>query len=213
MLYDIGCLSAESCHSNLQQYIFENKKVFEVDGRGGNRLDEFYLVYPEIEILAKEFVWEQCVKKGSNFNVSSLMNFINDTFYEITGILKEDNSYIRSQTSCTNDLLKWGIKFDPVSKKPYFEGHERADVVLHREKLCDYFVNRIEHYSFVTEGDPLWIDPTKKPCIVLCHDESTFRSGEQSAKRWIIKDSEIFLNKGMKQYSYPKFIFLFNLFI
>ena len=38
--------------------------------------------------------------------------------------------------------------------------------------------------------------PTGKPCILIYHDESTFRSGDVSPKRWMINESTPFFNKG-----------------
>jgi hypothetical protein len=76
-------------------------------------------------------------------------------------------------------------------------GHERDDVVNHRDKFIDYFLSRKNHYYTLTDDEtPAWISPTQRPCILMCHDESTFRSGEVSAKRWIMNDSGAFFSKG-----------------
>jgi len=37
------------------------------------------------------------------------------------------------------DLIRWGFYLGSNSNRPYFEGHERADVVVVRNKLVDYF--------------------------------------------------------------------------
>ena len=41
-----------------------------------------------------------------------------------------------------------------------------------------------------------WIFPLEKPCVLMFHDESTFRCGEQTAKRWFKKDKQPFVSKG-----------------
>ncbi|CAF4595240.1 unnamed protein product [Rotaria socialis] len=41
-----------------------------------------------------------------------------------------------------------------------------------------------------------WRIPTTAPTILLCHDESTYKCGEITAKRWIMSDNAPFYNKG-----------------
>ncbi|CAF5128939.1 unnamed protein product, partial [Rotaria sp. Silwood1] len=71
-------------------------------------------------------------------------------------------------------------KFDANSQRPYFEGHERDDVYT------------------ITDGEtPMWNVPTRNPHrILLFHDESTFRSGEVSPKRWFFQENTPFFSKG-----------------
>ena len=79
----------------------------------------------------------------------------------------------------------------------YFEGHERDDVVSHRNTFLSYFLSRKNHYYTLTDDEtPAWIAPTRRPCILMCHDESTFHCGEVSAKRWMMNDSIGFFSKG-----------------
>ncbi|CAF1497772.1 unnamed protein product, partial [Rotaria magnacalcarata] len=42
----------------------------------------------------------------------------------------------------------------------------------------------------------LWRIPTTAPTILLCHDESTYKCVEITAKRWIMPDNAPFYNKG-----------------
>jgi hypothetical protein len=94
-------------------------------------------------------------------------------------------------------LEKWGVKFRSASNRPYFAGHERSDVIASRNIFVDYFKLRENHYYLNTESDPPErIIPTNRPCILICHDETTFRSGEQSVKRCQIDGQEAFSNKG-----------------
>ena len=44
--------------------------------------------------------------------------------------------------------------------------------------------------------DKKWIKPIEKPCVLMFHDESTFRCGEQLTKRWFKKGNEPFISKG-----------------
>ena len=41
-----------------------------------------------------------------------------------------------------------------------------------------------------------WQIPTQKSCILIFHDESTFRSGDVSHQRWITNEQASFFSKG-----------------
>ena len=105
---------------------------------------------------------------------------------------------IRSESTVREDLIRWGAAFNPNTNRPYFEGHERADVVEHRNIFTDYFLKRKDHYYTISESTPsYWIEPIEKKTIIFFHDESTFRSGETAKKRWFFQDSAPFMNKGL----------------
>ncbi|CAF5216881.1 unnamed protein product, partial [Rotaria magnacalcarata] len=107
--------------------------------------------------------------------------FIDTAYYETIGITKDtDSELIRSVSSCRNDLRRWGATFKENGARPYFEGHERQDVV----EMSD------------DPQLPGWQVPTKQnPSIILFHDESTFKSGEVAPKRWFFGDSAPFYSK------------------
>ncbi len=100
---------------------------------------------------------------------------------------------IRSVSSCNNDVLKWGARLDNNKNRPYFEGHDREDVVEARNKFVKYFLENKELY-FTQTLRPLriWKRPVRsevrgKPRILISLDESTFKSGEVASKRWIFR--------------------------
>ena len=120
---------------------------------------------------------------------------------------------------CRLDLRRWGCKFESNTQRPYFQGHDRADVLAYRKEFLSYFLSRKNDYYLVNIGDqPIWSIPTQQPRILICkfeyqihtafcimspasrrylgHDESTFRSGEVSAKRWIYDDNTPLFSKG-----------------
>ena len=121
---------------------------------------------------------------------------------------------IRSERACCLDLHRWGCKFDKNTAKSYWEGHERPDVVEARTNFVNYFLKNQDRYYRIEEGKTIqWNNPKKKPTILICiefssnvkqqtffsivHDESCFRSGETTAKRWFYSDDTIsFFNKG-----------------
>ena len=80
---------------------------------------------------------------------------------------------------------------------PYFEGHKRLNVVEHRKQFLSYSLKRKDNYYTIQDGDTLtWQIPTQKPTVLIFHDESTFRSGDVSHKRWKINEQASFFNKG-----------------
>ena len=132
-------------------------------------------------------------KKSCSFSTIELCKFIDSMFYEVTETSKESEIFIRSEQCVRDDLKRWGVNFGS-SASIYFEGHEREDVILEREEFMNYFLSRKNNYYMPL--DNMWKAPIEKPCIIMFHDESTFRCGEQSKKRWLIKGKEPFISKG-----------------
>lgn len=193
----IGANRCETAHIWAQVFLSGDIEAFLDDGRGGKHSDTFYDIFPELEIEAKSFVVEACSRKTADFTVADLAKFVDSKYYEATGTAKVDAALIRSEQSCRLDLRRWGARFEANSQRPYFEGHERPDVVAHRKQFLEYFLDRKENYHTVTDGDqPVWHSPTKNPCVLICHDESTFRSGDVSHKRWIVGEESAFFSKG-----------------
>ena len=191
---NIGLQKAEHCRENLIKFYKDGTDI----NSGGNRFCTFYENFPEIEIAAKVFVTENCSKKSCSFRVLDLCKYIDTMFYEITNTEKENDLLVRSESAVRQDLKNWGLEYGSPSNI-YFEGHERTDVVEGREQFIDHFLERKDHFYTLTESDCdeiNWIEPTEKPCVLLCHDESTFRCGEQTAKRWIMEGKEPFISKG-----------------
>jgi hypothetical protein len=69
-------------------------------------------------------------------------------------------------------------------------------VVEDREQYVDYFLSRQENYYRIDDLGDNWIGPIEKPCVLMFHDESTFRCGRQFSKRWFVKGKEPFISKG-----------------
>ncbi|CAM4846024.1 unnamed protein product, partial [Rotaria magnacalcarata] len=142
--------------------------AFMDDGRGGKRGDSLFDEYPELETEAKLFVTDACSKKSSGFKAMDLANFIDSSYYTLLNTNKCQNELIRSERMCRLDLRRWGI----------------------------FFIQK-NHYYLVAPGDHLdWLIPTQKPRILICHDESTFRSGEMTSRRWMSNETAPFFSKG-----------------
>ena len=64
----------------------------------------------------------------------------------------------------------------------------------------NYFSERKENYYTINEDECAdsicWNTPIGKPCVLIFHDESTFRCGAKMKKRWHSKDKEPFISKG-----------------
>lgn len=222
-LKSIGFMTAKTSHKWATVFIKGDYEEFSSDLRGGKQTDSFYDMFPDIEADAKAFVIQACSQKSGEFKALDLAQFIDKTYYELTGIKKQSgDDLIRSERSCRLDLRRWGAKFEANSQRPYFEGHERDDVVKHRNEFINYFLAHKDFYYTITDGEtPMWNIPTQNPhrtlickhnnrnfldiisitvflsCLsLLVHDESTFRSGEVSPKRWFFRENTPFFSKG-----------------
>ena len=174
------------------------------DGRKGPKRNFFYDEFPDIEEKAKAYAKEKGSTKKCNFTVHELAIYVDKIFRETYNETLENFGYetknlIRSIESCRVDLLKWGAKFEKNSNHPYFEGHERADVVKKRKEFCEYFSQFKDQYfyPFYDQNNNLtWNSPLRRIRILLSHDESTYKSGEVSMFRWLFPNMAQFFNKG-----------------
>ncbi|CAF4598826.1 unnamed protein product, partial [Rotaria socialis] len=197
-LKTIGGLTADITHKWSNVFMNGNFDEFLIDGRGGKRGDSFYDVYPELEVDAKAFAVLQCEQKAPSFTVYDLAQFIDKEYYEVNKINKVNSDLVRSVGSCRLDLRNWNARFENNTNRPYFEGHERSDVIAHREQFIHYLLtNEDKYYTVSSDENPVWQTPKSLvPTILICHNESTFRSGDVRAKLWLVDTSAPFFNKG-----------------
>jgi hypothetical protein len=170
----VGAYRCRTAHKWADAFISGDFESFVEEGRGGKHSDSFYDIYPELEIEARSFSVQGCSRKTADFTVTNLAKFTDSKFYELSQTVKNPNDQlIRSETSCRLDLRSWGVCFIDNNQRPYFEGHERSDVVIERKKFISYFLIRRANYYTVDAGDqPTWCMPTvSKPCVLIC--EST----------------------------------------
>ena len=174
-LTEIGGLASETAHKWTIAFTDADFDEFCGDNRGGKRGNDFFDCFPEIETQAKVFTMERCSRKASDFTANDLAQFIDEQYYLITETVKVDGALlVRSPAACRLDLRRWGARFEQNGNRPYFEGHERADVIQHRAKFIDYFLERKDHYYTITDGDtPRWIMPSKTPATVLFCKETS----------------------------------------
>jgi len=167
-LKNIGLMTAQTSHKWAEMFIKGNYEEFSNDMRGGKQNDSFYDIFPEIEADAKAFVVQECSKKSAEFKAADLAEFINEKYFELTGVQKTTNEFVRSERSCRMDLRRWGAKFEANSQRPYFEGHERDDVVKHRNEFINYFLTHKDFYYTITDTEtPMWNIPTQTPSRIL----------------------------------------------
>ncbi|CAF4434152.1 unnamed protein product, partial [Didymodactylos carnosus] len=197
-LKDIGGFACRTAQKWSNVFVNGKFDEFVADGRGGKRGDSFYDVYPDLEAEARAFAVLQCEQKAASFTAIDLAQFVDKRYYEINDFRKTNSDLVRSVESCRLDLRRWGGRFEANSNRPYFEGHDRPDVVAHRHQFIDYFLtNEASYYTISPAEDPSWQTPKAPvPTILICHDESTFRSGDVRAKRWVIDNSAPFFSKG-----------------
>ena len=203
ILKSFNCINVKYAHLWAESILEDGVEIVLTDQRGRYERTDFYEMYPELETEAKLFALINASKKNASFTVKSLAIFITERFQELTGEALEKGELIRSCYSCNVDLIKWGAKWDDNKNRPYFEGHERIDVVLSRKAFLQYFTYARDLYYTVdnTQETRPWIRPFRiedkgKPRILISHDESTFRSGETQSKRWIFPESAPLDSKG-----------------
>ena len=169
LLHTFGAYRCRTAHKWAEVFLTNDLDAFDEEGRGGKHCDSFYDIFPELETEAKAFAIECCSRKSADFTAVDLANFVDKKFYELIQTTKASTVLVRSVESCRLDLRTWGAKFEPNSQRPYFEGHERPDVVTHREQFISHFLQRKDHYYTITNDDqPMWNIPTKKPCVLIC---------------------------------------------
>jgi len=170
------------------------------DKRGGNQANTFYENFPEIEISARAFAIEETSKKNCEFSIQKLSQFITDQYKKLElkdHVELEEFQQIRSESSIRLDMAKWGAKWCKNTKKPYFIGHEREDVVQSRRKLVDFFIkNKHRFYQQSGDDEPEWVEPSEDdPMIILTHDECTSNAGEQQSSKWSFDFNAPFYDK------------------
>lgn len=197
----LNLLNIQNCHEWVNTIIDEDDLcVILRETRGAYKRTLFYEFFPELEKDAKAFILSKCTSKESSFDAQALAKFVDERFREICpeNDLSPDE-LVRSIESCRVDLLKWRARWDKNTNRPYFEGHERDDVVLERKNFIQkmHDAKDFYYYPIIDEsGKYKWLAPMRKKRILISHDESIFRSGEMSAYRWILIDNPPFFNKG-----------------
>jgi hypothetical protein len=198
-------LTIQTCHEWLNTIKDEDDiSVILRDKRGSHKHIEFYDDYPELEREVKAYVMSEMSKNTCEFDAKKLAKFVDTRFRDIYKEESADfgldsNKLIRSESSCKTDLIKWDCKWDKNSNRPYFEGHERPDVVEKRKEFVNHFFRKKDEYYYpvkINENDYEWNKPTRVFRILLSHDESTFRSGEQQKYRWFLPHISSFHKKG-----------------
>jgi hypothetical protein len=145
-------LDNEVCQKWLKRIVDETDiKVVLEDKRGSYERTTFYDHFPELKMDAMAYALEEASKKQATFNVSGFASFINEKFRELYINQFENDAWdtgklIRSVESCRLDLIEWGAIHAKNVARPYFEGHEREDVVENRKKFIDHFLNNKESY-------------------------------------------------------------------
>ncbi|CAF3672010.1 unnamed protein product [Rotaria socialis] len=148
-LTSIGGTTKKTCHKWTNILVNKDFDEFTIDERGGKRGDSFWDFYPDLELKAKQFVYQECSKTEATFTVETLVRFIDQRFYELNNLKKVDQQ-LREQ----------------------------------------------HFYTIANDAVPQCRIPTTAPTILLCHNESTYKCGEITAKRWIMPDNAPFHNKG-----------------
>ena len=116
--------------------MFSDFDEFVKEGSGEKLISSFYDTFLDIEPFVKLCPVQRCSAKADDFNIYKLAKLIDDQFYVLTDSRRDQNDpLIRPVGSCHLDFRRRGAFFESNSQRSYFEGHERQDVVQHREKF------------------------------------------------------------------------------
>ena len=145
---------------------------FSDDLCGEKQIDSFYDIFPDIEVNTRAFVVTVCSQKSAELKAMHLAQFIDKKFYELTETQKKSgDDLLRSERSCRLDLRRWGANFKAIAQRPYFEGHEREDMIKHRNEFIKYFLQHQDNYCKITGGEtPMWRVPIKNPRRMLINE-------------------------------------------
>lgn len=224
----LNLLSIQRCETWIESMREDSLLCITNELRGSYKRNIFYDLYPDLEQEAKAYALNNMSKKQSNFTVKELANFVNERYNELyktsNNSQTDANDLIRSEESIRCDLMRWGAKYDANKKRPYFEGHEREDVIKSRKEFCSHFIENKHLYYQTVKKDNIYswvflidnkllsfimrfynilfqvrpslnLEIRIRPRILIAHDESTYRSGEIPLKRWIYEDLAPFHNK------------------
>ena len=138
----------------------------------------------EFQLKAREFVRMHAHRKGEP-NLTSVMfrQWISETF---------------SVTICDETARLWmhklGFWQHTHTKGIYFDGHERADVVAHREKFITEMAEIDKKSITVDQPSP---DISDRPIIRVYHDESTFYANTDQSRFWADSTMQVLRQKSL----------------
>ena len=82
-------------------------------------------------LKAKAFSLSACQQNSASFIALDHAQFIDNTDNEITDMYHSQSDMVQSIESCHLDLQNQGERFEGNNNWPYFEGHDRPDVMVY----------------------------------------------------------------------------------
>ncbi|CAF1331466.1 unnamed protein product [Didymodactylos carnosus] len=124
-LSKIGGMTARTSHKWSNIVVNNDFDEFTKDERRGKRGDSFWDFHPDLELEAKQFVYEECSKKEASFTAETLARFIDKRFYEVNDIKKVDpGKKSRTHTAAEFSVNDFGMKLGtrcPVDKIDFID--------------------------------------------------------------------------------------------
>ena len=153
LLHNIGGIQCKIAHKWAETFLTGDFDAFEDNGRDSKHNDGFYSLFRGLKIEAQGFVIKSGSKKSADFSAVDMATYLDKRFYELTQTSKISDTLVRSFESCRLDLRRWGGRFQLNSQRPYFERHERHDVVKHCQKFISHFFSRKDRYYSISEDE------------------------------------------------------------
>ncbi|CAF4787568.1 unnamed protein product, partial [Rotaria socialis] len=89
-LTSIGGTTKKTCHKWTNILVNKDFDEFTIDERGAKRGDSLWDCYPDLELGAKQFGYQEYSKTEATFTVETLARFIDQRFYELNNLKKID---------------------------------------------------------------------------------------------------------------------------
>ena len=173
------------------------------DNRGKYYRESVFENVPDLKDHLFEYVVEKVSEKKSSLKLKSVVETAKTYMENNHHDLNESKHFhiYYSIQSVRSLLEQWGFFWSNNKMRPFFNGHERDDVVEYRKNFVDYFAENKNNYFISEKKDKNvynWITKTEgsQRRIIIAHDESTIRSGDVTSFKWLHEKFSPMFNKG-----------------
>lgn len=203
MMSKFGTLTWRTAHVFCRKIINGDEDCVEDENRGKYKRETIFDVIPELKEDILQYSINKVAEKNSKFTVASLAEYSIKKANEYKPEL--DPKPLLSQHFLEKTLACLGFYWGNNKARPYFQGHEREDVVKTRDNFVRYFSDNSNSYDVYVKNEPestkcqkiYDVRRSSEPRrIIVSHDESTFRSGEIQSERWLHHQYSPLFSKG-----------------
>ena len=131
MMQLLGTYRCETAHYYAIKFINEDE-----ENRGGYRREDIFDIYPTLKDYIKGYTIQKVSERNSKFTIQTLRNFAVNKPKEYTDNIDINfNNSVISERMLNTLLFSWGFYWGKNKARPFFNGHERSDVIVLRENF------------------------------------------------------------------------------